>query len=226
MTKNILKHTDVIRLISIDPGTSKLGVAVYEINLIDRSILSLKADTWLIEKLDIITHIDDFDNEDLDIRLLKIRDYLNILLNEFDPHTVVIERPFFNRFKPGAYGAVIRVLESICVTCLAYNNNLQFKCISPHEVKKEASGQFSGDKSLIKEGLKNKDDLRHLPICNKLDSLGPDAIDAIAIGYSYIKMWQKSLQLETLHYQPPIKKIRLKKSSLKVKRKINHEKPK
>ena len=226
MTSNILRHSDVIRLISIDPGTSKLGVAVYEINLIDRSILTLKADTWFIEKLDRVTYIDEFDYDDIEIRLLKIRDYLGFLLESFNPHTVVIERPFFNKFKPAAYGAVIRVLETICVTCLSFNNNIQFKCISPHEVKKEASGQFSGDKEKIRLGLKSKDDLRHLPIYNKLDSLGPDAIDAIAIGYSYIKLWQKSLQLERLHYQPPIKKIRIKKANLKVKRKIDHEKPK
>lgn len=223
MTKNILKHSDVIRLISIDPGTSKLGIAIYEINLIDRSILSLEADTWLIEKLDRVTYIDEFDCEDLEIRLLKIRDYLNFVLADFNPHTVVIERPFFNRFKPGAYGPVVRVLESICVTCFSYDNSIQFKCISPFEVKKEVSAQFSGDKEKIRLGLKSKDDLRHLPIYNNLDSLGPDAVDAIAIGYSYIKQWQKSLQLEKLHYQPPVKKIRIKKTNLKV-RKINHEK--
>jgi Holliday junction resolvasome RuvABC endonuclease subunit len=225
MTKNILNHSDVIRLISIDPGTYKLGVAIYEINLIDRSILSLEADTWMIEKLDRITYIEEFDCDDLEVRLLKIRDHLSFVLADFDPHTVVIERPFFNRFKPAAYGAVVRVLETICVTCFAYNNNIQFKCISPHEVKKEVSAQFSGDKEKIKLGLKKKDDIKHLPIYNKLDSLGPDTIDAIAIGYSYIKQWQKSLQLELLHYQPPIKKIRIKKSNLKVKRKIDHEKP-
>ncbi len=224
MTKNILKHSDVIRLISIDPGTCKLGIAVYEVNLIDRSILSLYADTWMLEKLDVVTEIDNYDYEDLEVRLQKIRDYLTLILNDFSPHTVVIERPFFNRFKPAAFGAVTRVLETVCMTSLLFNPNIQFKCISPHEVKKEASGQFSGDKEKIRKGLQSKDDLKHLPIYNKLDDLGPDTIDAIAIGYSYIKEWQRSLKLESLHYQPPVKKIRLKKSNLKVVRKSNHVK--
>lgn len=175
------------KMISIDPGSALMGVAVMDINYSSRHINSVTATTWDIDKLDNVDNIQDTELSSMNIKLYKIRREFGILLKEVNPLLVVFEKPFFYTFKPGAYAPLIKVLESIQIQTIQHNPSIVIDYLEPKLVKKIVGASLSSDKSTVAKALSIKPDLQHLDIDNYIKDLGKDAVDAIAIGYAYVK---------------------------------------
>lgn len=195
-----------IRLISIDPGTLLLGVALFEVSFKQRKIISVSATTWHVEKLDALVYMDEDDHRAVTIRLKKIHDHFCELLKTVSPHVVVCEHPFFNRFKPNAFAAIVRVLECINIAILNYSTEIQIEYLAPMLIKKIVGASLNSDKEKVKEALLAKPELLHLPIHAEMGELGKDAIDALAVGYSFIKNWQEELNFNYSKKPPCLSK--------------------
>lgn len=177
---------DTFNLVSVDPGSALMGVAVFGVRLKDRRILSAQASTWEIEKIPDALNLSLYEQSSMVVRLNIIRQQFKILMHNKSPLVIVYERPFFNRFTPGAYGALIKVLESVQITALDYNPNILIQAIEPMLVKKRIGASLNSDKETVRAALLKKEDLKDIDVYSSIPHLGKDAIDALAIGYTYI----------------------------------------
>ncbi|MCA9358608.1 crossover junction endodeoxyribonuclease RuvC [Candidatus Kaiserbacteria bacterium] len=148
-----------MRVISIDPGYDRLGVAVME--SVDGS-----------EKILFSTCIQSNKEDSLNERIKFIGDgFLNIV-NEYQPDTLAIETIFFNKNTNTAIG-VAQARGAILY--LAQANNCTVYEFGPQEIKVAITGYGKSDKKAVIDMI-----LRLIPDAPKkaLD----DEYDAIGIG--------------------------------------------
>ncbi len=176
-----------INLLAIDPGLNNTGIAIFEIDYHSKKILKIEAFTIATEKLKNNTGLADEDFAERLIKLLKLKvSILNVLAN-VNPCIVAIEAPFYNRFRPNAYGALVEVLCVIQSAILEFNYSILFKKVEPLLVKKCVGAGTMKGKLDVKECVK-KIDLVMNVLVNDIECLDEHSIDAIAIGYSFLKL--------------------------------------
>lgn len=176
-----------INLLAIDPGLNNTGIAIYEIDYHTKTILKIEAFTIAVEKLRNTTGLADEDFAERLIKLLKLKSsILNVLANT-SPCIVAIEAPFYNRFRPMAYGALVEVLSVIQSAVLEYNYGILFRKVEPLLVKKCVGAGMMKGKLDVKASVKNIPVVMN-SLVNDIECLDEHAIDAIAIGYSFLKL--------------------------------------
>ena len=176
------------RIIGIDPGLANLGIAVFDIDYQTGKILRIQAFTIVNDKIPDRTGFDiDFIAERT-IKLHKLKHVIQWALEAYNPAYVVCEAPFYNRFMPMAYGALLEVVSMIHNAVLEWNSNIGFHTVAPLLVKK-----LVNTKAVKNDSLKGKELVKIavsiIPeIMNvleqPLDSLSEHAIDAIAVGFT------------------------------------------
>jgi Holliday junction resolvasome RuvABC endonuclease subunit len=171
---------DSIRLISIDPGLTNFGFAVFELYSNGEYTL-LEADTFYTEQ-----HLNDYNyivelHGERQAKLFLIRTFFTELLEKYCPLGVGSEIPYFNRKRPIAFEALVAVVTTLEACVIEYNPGITFYRIPAASVKKnmEVSGK-SCDKDLMKTAVLSKG----IKYYGTFDSFGPDTIDAIAVGVS------------------------------------------
>lgn len=178
------------RLIGIDPGLNYTGIAIYDIDYVTGKILRIEAFTLNNDRL-----IDDtgFDLEfipERSVKLYKLKYAIQTVLRDHNPSHVVCEAPFYNRFMPMAYGALMEVVCLINSAVLEWNSNIGFHTVPPLSVKK-----MIGTKAVKNDTLKGKDLVKTAVsivkeimdvLVTPLHTLSEHAIDAIAVGYTLI----------------------------------------
>lgn len=185
-TLHLPKEQEVFKMVSIDPGTRFMGVAIYEVNFVNRHILDAKSECWHVDDMTDLQYLSQEDYTYMTIKLTRIRKHFGELLLREQPVVVACERPFFNRFKPNAFAAILRVLESIQSAIIDYNPNVAFVLLEPFVVKKRVGASLSSDKEKVREALQSKDEFKRLACYDELANMEKDAIDALAVGYAYI----------------------------------------
>lgn len=179
------------RIIGIDPGLSNTGVSVFTIDYATGKILSIFAFTIVNDKLPDRTNLDPEIVIERTIKLYKLRDGIEWVLATYNPAYVVCEAPFYNRFMPMAFGALLEVVGMVHSAILQWNNNVGFHTVAPLLVKKLINTKAVKNDTLKGKELVKKAVFEIPEIMNvlevPLDSLSEHAIDAIAVGYSLFK---------------------------------------
>ena len=170
------------RIVSIDPGTNTLGVALLEVDLVYFNITLLNAFT-----LNSGTNIHAFPTvlESHGERYTKLFSHsqnLLIIFNQYHPHSVICESPFLGRF-PQAFEALVECKIMIRNALLSHDPSMPLETVDPPTAKLAvgAPGR-GGDKEVVKKAILNLDNLV-LPNVNFIESLDEHSIDAIAVGY-------------------------------------------
>lgn len=148
-----------MRIIGIDPGYAITGFAVVDYNgnhfeLIKSGAIETKAGV------------------PLPVRLTKIYDDMQVLVDEYKPDAISIEELFFNRNTTTAIGVA---QGRGAVLIIAAKNNIPIYEYTPLQVKQGVVGYGRADKKQVQMMVKTILNLETVP---KLD----DTTDAIAIA--------------------------------------------
>lgn len=148
-----------MRVISIDPGYDRLGIAIIELQ--NRSEHLLYSECVLTDK-----------TLSLNARLSLIGDRFQELLDSYTPDTLAIETLFFNKNQKTAMG--VAQVRGILIY-LAQRAHCQVYEFGPQEIKIAVTGYGKSEKAAVIAMVK-----RLLPAApeNVLD----DEYDAIAVG--------------------------------------------
>ena len=158
-----------MRLVSVDPGTVTIGVAVWDIN-----------DTLTIDRLTSFTvYIPEFLplNKRLDLIYHTFKD----IFMDTEPFQLAHESGFINRFRPQAYGPIYTTIYLIKQAYTETIGDYGMFAYPPKMVK-----------AVVSKGTADKNDM--LKAVNSIKELQPfitaketeHEIDAMAIGYTHL----------------------------------------
>lgn len=173
---------NTVTVLSIDPGTIRLGFSIIKLSIPDLKITEVFA--WTIEA----TRLDFYKEEVVSIhgekfaRIIAIKRMLKCVLEFYRPLSVVCETPFFNMQRPSAAGPLYELLTTIEQTVFEWDSQKPLYKVEPKTVKKAVGASANAKKDEVRIALSKVEELK----CACLDFLDEHAIDAIAVGYSYI----------------------------------------
>lgn len=145
------------RIIAIDPGYDRLGIAVFAGKDLEHS--------------ECFTPTSDNFTE----RLLEIRTHLRELIKKFNPEILAIEKLFFSVNKKTA----LKVAEARgVILMIGAEHNLSIYEYSPQEIKIAVTGHGNADKAAVAVMVKR---LVVLDEKKRID----DELDAIAVGITH-----------------------------------------
>jgi len=184
------------RIVSCDPGTDTLGVALSELDLKLGILTVQEAHTFRGSQLQRHYPVVSRYHNDRFARLLGHEDNLFNYFNQTAPHLIVSEGPYLGRF-PAAFAALTEVVSTIRRAAIRYDPYLKFLVIDPSTVKKAIGMRGnSGDKSIVKQTLLAAIHNRIGTLQSHVDlnSLDEHAIDAIAVGWVSSKLINEELR--------------------------------
>lgn len=150
-----------MRIISIDPGFDKIGVAIFE----------TKPQQYIHSQL-----IQTIKAETLSLRIRLLYTELEKVIEKYKPEEMVMEKLFF--FKN--HKTMIQVAQAQgAMMALAASRQLEVFFLTPLEIKQIVTGYGTADKKSVQKMLK---------ISLQIDSKGKedDETDAIACGYAWV----------------------------------------
>ena len=168
--------------ISIDPGLSTCGFAIFTAN--EHGIESIEPFTITNSRIGFSSDYPEEHHLGRSIRIHLLCLVLLRVLQRINPIAIVSESPFYNPRMPGAFGSLTELVAALRLTVASYNVYIPFIAYAPQEVKQsfKRSGQIG--KVVMKEALEQNDFL-----CSKLtaplETLDEHSIDAIAVGYTW-----------------------------------------
>lgn len=174
------------RILSIDPGTDTLGIAILDVDVLNLSVYLTYATTLHGAKgARNYPHISDtFGNRQAKFHSHKLQ--IARILRESRPNCVISEAPFMGRF-PQAFEALVECLYMLREVVAEYNPSLCLESIDPPTVKKAVgvTGK-GGGKDPVKKCVLALDKLINTSGID-LTTLDEHAIDAIAVGCYKLK---------------------------------------
>lgn len=177
-------YTDY-NIISVDPGLNNFGVCIININ--DNTVKSIKAFTLKNDSLKDNVNLLNENNTERIVKLYKLKNTFLNILQHHNPILVISESPFFNPTRPSAFSSLTQVIQIIQMVCYEHNNNISFNTIEPLLVKKTVNAGMTSNKLNVKDAIKNITVIMN-SLLNNIELLDEHSIDAIAIGYSFIKL--------------------------------------
>lgn len=174
------------KLLAIDPGNTHTGFAIFDIESQTGSVIKIEAFTVNLDKLDNVLGLDEEIVPDRVIRQYKLKHVIMYYLNLLKPITVIYESPFYNRFRPTAYGPLMELMGVSRSAVLEFNQNIPFITVEPLLVKKAIGTKSIKGKISVKEAIFNNPDIVNV-IASNLNDLDEHSLDAIAVGYAYLK---------------------------------------
>ena len=170
-------------LIGIDPGSTCVGICTMQVDLLTEQIISTYAYTLHLDKLGGSDWMSD-NYGDRFKRIAKLKECLYLIFQENSPLCISIESPFFNRFRPQAYGVLMEVMSSIREAVYVYDMWMIPYLIDPSSVKNAVGAHGAAKKEVIQAMILNLTDLN--PRVD-LKSLDEHSLDAIAVNYARYK---------------------------------------
>lgn len=186
MSLMIPESFKIFRIMGIDPGLNNLGIALFDIDYSNRTIVRIEAFTLVNDKLKDESGLDLDTHAERTIKLMKLRNTLLNIVSANKPYMVACESPFYNRFRPTAYAALVEVIRLIHMTIIEHNGNTVFQTVEPLLVKKHIGAGMQTGKLDVKKAVSLKPELMSV-LVNDLNSLDEHSIDAIAVGYTFLK---------------------------------------
>ena len=178
------------RFIALDPGTETLGVAVFEIDMVNRQAHVISAYTLHASRSHHHHESDALLYGDRYARLEAHCIALQRIFTQYQPAAIVSEAPFMGRF-PQAYAALVECVSMIQRAIREYSYTMVLEMVDPMTAKQAVGVSKRGsNKLLVRDGVLALPDL----VFNGFDprTLDEHAIDAIAVGYSrFIRITKK-----------------------------------
>lgn len=173
------------RILSIDPGTNTLGIAILRIQGPNTALEY--AFTLQVGKLFTRYPLIIENHGDKVAKLYTVQQDLLKVMEAWKPTYLVSEGPYMGSF-PAAYAALVECLDAVRRAVIAYDETLPLNVIDPARVKKAigVSGK-SGDKTLVRAALATKEAFTLMADIT-LDKLDEHAIDAVAVGLAFRKL--------------------------------------
>lgn len=170
------------RIVSTDPGTNTLGVAVLQIR--DGKLYVEHAATFLIGKLaTAYPIIIEYHGEKI-AKLHAITECITTLLRAWQPTWIASEGPYLGRF-PRAFAALVECVDAIRRAVISYDSFTGLSVTDPATVKKSVGvNGKSGDKELMRAAIAAHPLLVFTDAVN-IDALDEHSIDAIAVGVCF-----------------------------------------
>ena len=187
-------------LAGIDPGGHTLGLSYMTLDVRDGSIVRVDSMTIVSDYLPDgmsgleVSHSERYNR----LYRLQVR-----LINDFkyhQPSMVVCESPFFNRFRPMAYGSLSELLAMIRTSVVLYNSDDPFKTYSPSEIKKGIRAGHISDKKAMQNAIKKITEITSV-LSKPIDSCSEHEIDAIAACYTHLNLFRLYLKGERPWYR-------------------------
>lgn len=185
-----------IRILSFDPGVGQMGWAVtdYDCTTGRSHVLKyglIKGDQVAKELRKIM--LPEFSKQYT--VLCAIRDTVKLLMSEYRPDYVVSEGPFAHRFVQ-AYASLKLVVDRLRQASHEVLNKNTYE-VQPTEVKLLIFGKGTANKDEVKAGvLKCKDMTIKASKVNPIEHASEHEIDAIAVGYCFVKRTLPSILAE------------------------------
>lgn len=174
--------SSIANIVSIDPGSSTTGIAVFEIDVVSLEIMKSFAWTIDVSKLVSKNSWDEsiYDNRFCRLNLLK--DYLYNVFCQYKPIMVGSESPFINSRFPAAGIALTETLCKIKEAIFDYDRWLSLKLISPSSTKNAVGAAGNADKFAMTNKVAGLAPIIKLAM-NPYE-LDEHSIDALAVGYA------------------------------------------
>jgi len=186
---------DVYRVISIDPGTSLLGFTLWEINLTNLKLTMV--DCWTEDVRRFEKSIPREVGK-LEKRLLGLRRVLEHVFTRFAPHAVCAESNFLMKKKVTAYRGLQLCLATVRQALENSGLDIELDIVNVIKAKEYMNAASNAKEDVHKKVIAIKDVI--YPATFDEDTLGPDALDSIAIGYCYIKThWERLEAVNALY---------------------------
>jgi len=183
-----MSEQNYFKIVSIDPGTNKVGICLMDVEFDTFKILKSTAFTVTATKLVSEDSWMSVMHSYRVARLFAIKDTLLRYFKDHKPNAIVCESPFFNSRMPGAFQPLVEILKTIRDTVIEYDDWLQLNLIDPSTIKKAVNASSFADKQSVKKAVTSLVDINYE---GNIDELDEHAIDALAVGYCFIKNMNK-----------------------------------
>lgn len=175
----------VVNILSIDPGSQTLGLAVLSFDPITLEMKRTQAQTFKGDRLPGMSDHVENSHGAMIARLQAHRTHLYGVMCHYRPHFIASESPFYSSRMPSAYGVLMNTLDLAIRSAMSeYSPYMKLNLIDPPSVKKAVGAKGNDGKDAVRVAL--------LRICEKLcispediKTLDEHSIDAIAVGYSF-----------------------------------------
>lgn len=187
-------HDVELRILSIDPGTNKLGVSFAIAHLGNRTFTIQEAFTVDIDRLVNIVNSDKVDSHGkYNTMTASIYQLIKELILDYQPDWVICESPYMNSRFPLPYALLTLCVQTIYKSVKDYDVTIGFTLIDPASVKKQLGVKGnSGDKTAVYRALLECPFIHSIVDLN--NNIDEHASDAIAIGYygfmDYLKQYR------------------------------------
>lgn len=177
---------DDVRIVGIDPGSTKLGYTRLSFSAVTGQIIQTQARTITgnrslgMDELMILTHSERF------ARIHALCNELFRLFHEDQPNYIVCESPFYNPKMPMAYGVLVEVLSAIRNMVWTYHPHMTFDLIDPSSAKNAVGASGGAKKEVMQKAILGMSGLKYVGTIPQ-HLIDEHSIDAIAVAYSRYK---------------------------------------
>ena len=177
----------IVKMVSIDPGLTTCGISIFELNTLTHEIVSISSFTIDTDKLSDTSGLFSDIVSERYIKIYKLCNCITSIIQACDAKIVVSEAPFYNRFMPMAYGALLEVVSSIQHAVITLSNDIVFTSYAPQQVKMSVGAAGKKGKDIMKESIAK---ISHLfeKIVSDYELLDEHSIDSIAVGFTFLEM--------------------------------------
>lgn len=171
--------SSIATIVGIDPGSDTVGIATMDIDVVSREIISTNAFTIMGSRLGNNEWVSELYGDRFR-RIAGIRDYLIRFFHQTQPLSIAVEAPFFNHFRPQAFGVLMEVMSMINSAVLAYDMWQVPYRIDPSSVKNAVGASGGAKKEAVREAILRLPNLNSLVDLTLLDE---HSLDAVAVAY-------------------------------------------
>ena len=175
-------------ILSIDPGTTTLGFAIIKVDILTDKIV--EAFAWTVDATRLAFYLDETVNlhGDKFARIISHKRNFENVLRFYKPLVVAAETPFFNRRRPSAGGPLFEFFSTLEQTVFEWDRYKPIYKFEPRTVKLKVGATAGAKKHEVKAALEDIDELKDV----SMSFLDEHAIDALAVGYTYLQQLRKS----------------------------------
>ena len=188
---NIPHNYQEFKAIFIDPGLNNIGISVFTFNNDFDNLKSIDSFTIVVEKEEDIFGFDEELHGERLHKLIKIQTGIKDICSAHCPVIVGSEAPFYNPLRPNAYRALVEAIMAIQNGIYDYDKNIKLVQIPPLKVKQAVSAGSTKGKIDVLTKIKDIPEIVS-KVTVSLDSLSEHAVDSIAVGWSYLKLWRET----------------------------------
>ena len=173
-------------IVGLDPGSNAFGIAVLNVNIETKKIVSSDAWTIFAERLAGKNNwIEEVHGGRVN-RILAIEENLLSVFQYFNPAVIATESPFINSSFPAAGIALTEVLAAIRRAVMRYDSWKQLFLIPPSSVKNGVGAGGGVNKLSVRDKVLELTELNYSGAI-KLEDLDEHSIDALSVAYTKYK---------------------------------------